>query len=149
MATRRDFLKLGAAAATMAAAAGGALAAAKNPLIKGGIDFAPNTGKARAAIPSACWQCVTRCPNISYVEDGRLVKIEGQPNSIRTNGVMCSKGQGGVGQYSDPDRILHPMRRVGKRGEGKWKRISWGRSFVAIAWPPACTCLDWWRLPPS
>ena len=133
MATRRGFLKLGAAAATMAAAAGGVLAAAKNPLIRGGIDFAPNTGKARAAIPSACWQCVTRCPMIAYLDDGRLVKIGGQPDSIRTEGKLCAKGQAGVNQVYDPDRILYPMKRVGKRGEGKWKRISWDEALDEVA----------------
>ncbi|MEE8350615.1 MAG: molybdopterin-dependent oxidoreductase [Rhodospirillales bacterium] len=133
MLNRRNFLQVG-AAVPLAALAGEALVrqVSAGPVI-GGKDFSPYTGKERQAIPSACWQCVTRCPNISYVEGGRLVKIEGQPNSIRTNGVMCSKGQGGVNQFSDPDRILHPMRRVGKRGEGKWKRVSWDEALGEIA----------------
>ncbi len=133
MLNRRNFLQVG-ATVPLAALAGGALVrqVSAGPVI-GGKDFSPITGKERQAVPSACWQCVTRCPNISYVEDGRLVKIEGQPNSIRTNGVMCSKGQGGVNQYSDPDRVLHPMRRVGKRGEGKWKRVSWDEALGEIA----------------
>jgi len=133
MLNRRNFLQVG-AAVPLTALAGEALVrqVSAGPVI-GGSDFSPSTGLERQAIPSACWQCVTRCPNISYVEDGRLVKIEGQPNSIRTNGVMCSKGQGGIGQYSDPDRILYPMRRVGKRGEGKWKRVSWDEALGEIA----------------
>jgi len=49
------------------------------------------------AIATACWQCVTRCASIGYTEDGRLVKIEPQPNSIRTQGALCAKGQGGIG----------------------------------------------------
>ncbi len=133
MATRRDFLKLGAAAATIAAAGGAALSAAKEPLMKGGKDFSPATGKARTAIPSACWQCVTRCPMVGYVGDGRLVKIGGQPDSIRTEGKLCAKGQAGVNQVYDPDRILYPMKRVGKRGEGKWKRISWDEALDDVA----------------
>jgi thiosulfate reductase / polysulfide reductase chain A len=133
MLNRRNFLQVG-AAVPLAALAGEALVRQVSAgTVMGGKDFSPSTGKERQAIPSACWQCVTRCPNISYVEDGRLVKIEGQPNSIRTNGVMCSKGQGGIGQFSDPDRILHPMRRVGKRGEGKWKRVSWDEALGEIA----------------
>jgi anaerobic selenocysteine-containing dehydrogenase len=111
---------------------GGVLNQVRALPITGGKDFSPKTGMERKAVPSACWQCVTRCPNVSYVEDGRLVKIEGQPNSIRTHGVMCSKGQAGVNQYSDPDRILHPMRRVGPRGSGKWKRISWDEALEEL-----------------
>jgi len=133
MLNRRNFLQVG-ASVPLAALAGEALVrhVSAGPVV-GGKDYSPNTGKERQAIPSSCWQCVTRCPNISYVEDGRLVKIEGQPNSIRTHGTMCAKGQGGVGQFSDPDRILHPMRRVGKRGEGKWKRVSWDEALTEVA----------------
>ena len=130
---RRLFLKLGAASAAISASGGTILTQAKALPLYGGKDFSPTTGRQRKAVPSACWQCVTRCPNISFVEDGRLVKIEGQPNSIRTHGVMCAKGQGGVSQSSDPDRILHPMRRVGKRGEGQWKRITWDEALDEIS----------------
>ena len=130
---RRSFLKIGAASAALSATSGTALIQARELPHIGGKDFSAKTGQRRQAIASACWQCVTRCPNISYVEDGRLVKIEGQPNSIRTHGVMCAKGQGGVNQSSDPDRILYPMRRVGKRGEGHWKRISWEEALTELA----------------
>jgi anaerobic selenocysteine-containing dehydrogenase len=132
MVTRRNFLKLGAVAATASLSSGAALSAAKQPLQKGGRDFSVATGKQRTAVSSACWQCVTRCPNIGYVEDGRLVKIEGQPKSIRSEGVMCAKGQAGVNQVYDPDRILYPMKRAGARGEGKWKRISWDEALTEL-----------------
>ncbi len=132
MVTRRNFLKLGAATATASLAGGAVLTAAREELQIGGGDFSPKTGEQRTAIPSACWQCVTRCPNVCYVEDGRLVKIEGQPNSIRSEGVMCAKGQAGVNQVYDPDRILYPMKRVGARGEGKWKRVSWDEALAEL-----------------
>ena len=132
MVTRRNFLKLGAVSATAALAGQGALVAARE-LEPGGRDFSPLTGSERAALPTACWQCVTRCPAIGYVENGRLVKIEPQPNSIRTEGKMCAKGQAGVNQVYDPDRILYPLKRVGKRGEGKWKRISWDEALTEVA----------------
>jgi anaerobic selenocysteine-containing dehydrogenase len=133
MAGRREFLKLGAAAATVTLTGGAALSVAKELPLRGGKDFSPRTGKERGSVPSACWQCVTRCPIIGYVEDGRLVKIGGQPDSIRTHGKLCAKGQAGVNQVYDPDRILHPLKRVGKRGEGKWKRISWDEALTEVA----------------
>jgi thiosulfate reductase / polysulfide reductase chain A len=135
MFNRRNFLKLGAAAAAASAtfAGGDALTPAAGALVKGGKDYSPRTGKRRQAIATACWQCVTRCAAIGYVEDGRLVKIEPQPDSIRTGGKMCAKGQGGIGQVYDPDRILYPLKRAGARGDGKWKRISWDEALGEIA----------------
>jgi len=133
MLNRRNFLKLGAVSATAMAAVGTTLSPAKALPIRGGRDFSPKTGRPRTAVPTACWQCVTRCPAVGYVENDRLVKIEGQPNSIRSEGVMCAKGQGGVNQLYDPDRILYPMKRVGKRGEGNWKRISWDEAVSEVA----------------
>jgi anaerobic selenocysteine-containing dehydrogenase len=133
MLNRRNFLKIGAATPAVALAGAPALIEARILPLHGGKDFSPKTGVERKAVASACWQCVTRCPNVSYIEDGRLVKIEGQPNSIRTEGVMCAKGQAGVNQTYDPDRILYPMKRVGKRGEGKWQRISWDEALDDLA----------------
>ena len=88
---RRNFLRLaaGSSAVVAAGAAGTRDALAGSVIItEGGRDFSPITGKERKAIPSACWQCVTRCPNVAFVEDGRLVKIEGQPESTRTRGCL-------------------------------------------------------------
>lgn len=131
--TRRGFLKLGSAIGAIAI-----LGEAK-PLLAGTVDFkegwldySHETGKNRQAIPSACWQCVGRDGIVGYVEDGRLMKIEGNPNLKRTNGKLCSKGQAGVNQVYDPDRILYPMKRVGKRGEGNWKRISWDQALDEV-----------------
>ncbi len=134
MLNRRNFIKLGAASAVTGLSGTAVLSQARSiPAWNGGRDFSRETGLERKAIPSACLQCVTRCPNITFVEGGRIVKIEGQPNSIRSEGVMCAKGQGGVNQSNDPDRILYPMKRVGARGEGKWKRISWDEALNEVA----------------
>ncbi len=134
MLNRRNFLKLGAAATTtVASGASLNVHAAKELPHWGNKDFSPATGKQRQAIPSACWQCVTRCANMGYVEDGRLVKIESNVNSIRTEGVMCAKGQAAVNHTYDPDRLLYPMQRVGERGSGQWKRISWNEALDMIA----------------
>ena len=134
MTTRRNFLKLSASAAAAGlATAGVATTESEAVLLKGGKDFSPLTGAERTAVPSACWQCVSRCPIIGYVEDGKLMKISGQFNSIRTEGALCAKAQAGVNQIYDPDRVLYPMRRVGARGEGKWKRVSWDEALGELA----------------
>jgi thiosulfate reductase / polysulfide reductase chain A len=130
---RRNFIKVAASCGSILAGMGElskvqALTGTLN-LEEGGRDFSPDSRKERQAIPSACWQCVARDTILSYVEDGRLVKIEGNPASIRNRGKICSKGQAGINQVYDPDRVLYPMLRADKRGEGKWKRISWDEAL--------------------
>jgi anaerobic selenocysteine-containing dehydrogenase len=134
--TRRDLFKL--AAASAAVLASGTATASKAlagtvDFVKGGKDFSPETGAERQMIPSACWSCVTRDSMVGYVENGRLVKLEGQPDSIRGRGKICSKGAAGINQLYDPDRVLYPMKRAGQRGEGKWKRISWDEALNEVA----------------
>jgi thiosulfate reductase/polysulfide reductase chain A len=135
MLSRRNFLKLGTAAAatTTLVESEEALAQTSEPLAKGGADYSYLTGTEREGIATACALCASRCPAIGYVERGYVVKIEGQPRSIRTRGRLCAKGQAGINQIYDPDRILHPLRRTGKRGEGKWEKISWDAALGELA----------------
>ncbi len=98
-------------------------------LAEGGKDFSPATLKERNVIPSACWQCVSRCSIIGYTENDRLVKIEGNPESPSSKGKLCARGQAGINQICNPDRLLQPLKRVGKRGEGKWQRITWDEAL--------------------
>ena len=126
--SRRDFFKIGSAAGLA-----GAVGLPKNLSARnfemGGRGFSHSDGEELKAIPSSCWQCVTRDGIVGFVKDGRLVKIEGNPELPRTNGKLCAKGQAGVNIVYNPDRVLHPLVRVGKRGEGKWKRVSWDEAL--------------------
>ncbi len=134
--TRRNFMKIGIASGALLAAGENLIPSALAGTVKlqkGGKDFSPETGGERKAIPTSCWSCVTRCPAMGFVEDGRVVKMESNPDSKRTEGKMCSKGQAGPNQVYFPDRILYPMRSVGKRGEGKWKRVSWDEALTELA----------------
>lgn len=128
--TRRTILKGSAAAAATAVVVSSLSQSKAKELVRGGSDFSPESNYNRVGVPSACWQCVSRCPIIGYVdEEGKLAKIGGQPNSIRTEGGICAKAQAGISQVYDPDRILHPMVRTGKRGDGEWKRVSWDEAL--------------------
>lgn len=73
-------------------------------------------------VPSACWQCVSRCAIVGYLDNNRIVKIEGNPKSLANEGKICAKGQAGINQIYDPDRILYPLKRIGERGSGKWEK---------------------------
>lgn len=83
-------------------------------------------------IPTTCLQCNIEDGVLGFVEDGRVVKFEGNPKHPGTRGKMCGKGQAGANTVYHPDRILYPLRRVGARGAGKWRRISWDDAFKEI-----------------
>ena len=80
-----------------------------------------------------CQLCSTVCGIIGYVKDGRVLKVEGNPNDPNSRGRLCARGQASLNHLYHPERLLYPMKRVGKRGEGKWKRISWEEALDEIA----------------
>ena len=84
-------------------------------------------------IPTMCLNCSTVCGMIAKVENGRILKLEGNPRDPNSRGKLCAKGQAAINMVEDPDRILHPMKRIGPRGSGKWERISWDQAIADIA----------------
>jgi thiosulfate reductase/polysulfide reductase chain A len=127
--SRRDFLKIGGAAA-------GALVlgqfipprVAEAARASGMLD-ATNSGY----IPSMCEMCVWRCGLLAKVEDGRVVKLEGNPEHPHSLGNLCPRGQSGLMNTYDPDRVLTPLIRVGKRGEGLFRKASWEEALDLVA----------------
>ena len=100
--SRRDFLKIGGAAL-------GALAIGQfvPPLVakaarEAGYLDASNSGY----IPSMCETCVWRCGLLAKVENGRVVKLEGNPDHPHSKGVLCPRGQAGLMTTYDPDAAL-------------------------------------------
>jgi len=77
--------------------------------------------------------CPDTCALLVTVEDGVATEVKGDPDHPTTAGVLCTK----VSRYTErtysPDRLLYPMRRVGKKGEGKFERISWEQALDEIA----------------
>ena len=84
-------------------------------------------------VPGMCQLCSTICGIVGYVKDGRLLKVEGNPNDPNSRGHLCARGQAALNHQYHPERLLYPLKRVGKRGEGKWKRISWDEALDEIA----------------
>ncbi|MCU0645863.1 MAG: molybdopterin-dependent oxidoreductase, partial [bacterium] len=58
---------------------------------------------------------------------------QGNPKHINNRGKICARGIAGMNQVYDPDRILYPMKRTGKRGDGKWNKISWDEALAEIS----------------
>ena len=127
--SRRDFLKLGGAAASVFAVG----------------QFIPPT-VARAArqagslddngsgyLCTICEMCVWRCGVRAKVVEERVVKLEGNPEHPHSHGRLCARGQSGLMNTYDPDRVLTPLIRVGKRGEGKFRQASWSEALDRVA----------------
>lgn len=131
--SRRGFIKLGGAAAAASgfATSSTRLVAMENRL--GGADFSAVTGAERQAVPFTCMACNIEDGGIAYVENGRVVKLEGNIDHPNTRGKLCAKGNSGFLHIYDPDRIMTPLLRTGKRGEGRWKRLSYDEATAILA----------------
>lgn len=84
-------------------------------------------------IKTCCRACIANCGVIATVKNGRVVKIEGDPEDRMSKGRVCAKGLSGIQALYHPNRNKYPMLRVGKRGENRWKRISWDEALDIIA----------------
>ncbi len=69
--------------------------------------------------------CHGGCGVLVHVKDGKVVKIEGDKHSPLNKGRLCPKGRTSLEHLYNENRLKYPLQRTGKRGEGKWKRISW------------------------
>ncbi|MGH9068880.1 MAG: molybdopterin dinucleotide binding domain-containing protein [Acidimicrobiales bacterium] len=86
-------------------------------------------------VPTTCFNCESACGLLAYVDRDTLqiAKLEGNPEHPGSRGRNCAKGPATINQVTDPDRILYPLKRAGKRGEGRWERASWDEALDAIA----------------
>src|SRR4030043_381441 len=82
-------------------------------------------------VKTTCKSCHGGCGVLVTVEDDVITHIEGNQDTP-TRGTMCSKGLSSIQHVNHPDRLLYPLRRTGKRGEGKWERISWEQALDII-----------------
>ena len=62
-------------------------------------------------IPGMCQLCSTICGIIGYVKDGRLIKVEGNPNDPNSRGHLCARGHAGLNHLYHPERLLFPLKR--------------------------------------
>ncbi len=134
--TRRKFVL----ASVSALAAFGALSPISNELVAA-LFRAKNpksqSPKPRTAIYTACHQCDQQCAEIAYVQDGVLVKLDGNPIDQKSKGRLCPKGQAGVLEAYNPYRIKKPMVRTnpqkGFNVDPGWREVSWEEALDTLS----------------
>ena len=80
-----------------------------------------------------CGMCAVRCPITVHVEDGMPVWIEGNDHDAAMGKSLCAKGGASFSQRNDKQRPLGPMLRMGRRGEGRWREVSWEEAYSFVA----------------
>lgn len=82
--------------------------------------------------PAICGFCGGYCLVDLHLQDGKIVKVEGNKTLPFSDGRLCVKGAALKQATYSPDRLLYPMKRVGNRGEGRFERISWEEALDTI-----------------
>ncbi|MCK5701211.1 MAG: molybdopterin-dependent oxidoreductase, partial [Cyclobacteriaceae bacterium] len=116
----------------------GAMAAATSlsPIVKGAKlveEKNENIAKGIQKTPTFCDICFWKCGAIAYVKEGKLWKIEGNPNDPLSKGRLCPRGTGGIGVNFVKERLKSPLIRKSNRGEEQWVEVTWGEALEYIA----------------
>jgi sulfite dehydrogenase (quinone) subunit SoeA len=94
-------------------------------------DRAPGDSVAK----TTCYMCACRCGIDVHLKNGRVAYIDGNRDHPVNRGVLCGKGAAGIMQVTSPARLRAPLLRVGARGEGKFREISWDEALsLAVGW---------------
>lgn len=126
--SRRRFLKISGATVGVAAAGSGILKGTQ--LLD---SSSPEQLKGTQKIPTFCDICFWKCGAIASVKDGKLWKVEGNPEDPLSHGRLCPRGTGGVGAHFDPDRLRTPLIRRKERGKEEWVEVTWDEALDYIA----------------
>ncbi|EHS55199.1 molybdopterin-containing oxidoreductase family protein [Paenibacillus sp. Aloe-11] len=91
------------------------------------------TDQADGIFPAVCpLDCPDTCGLLLHKENGKIVKVTGNPDHPITKGAICNKVRNMTERVYDPERVLYPLKRVGPKGAGKFERISWEEAVDTI-----------------
>lgn len=97
----------------------------------------PAPGERLVRVGCPAHNCGGRCLLVAHVKDGRIVRLDGddRPGDTPADPQLraCTRGRAYLRRQYHPDRLLYPLRRVGRRGEGRWARISWDEALDLVA----------------
>jgi len=80
-----------------------------------------------------CCHCPMMCGLLAHVRDGKVMRLTGDPHHALSRGFLCIKGERANEYHDHPDRLNFPLKRVGRRGGGKWEQIPWDHAMDEIA----------------
>ncbi|MCD6433932.1 MAG: molybdopterin-dependent oxidoreductase [Sulfurimonas sp.] len=83
-------------------------------------------------IPYLCNMCRNKCAGFARVEDGIVTKLNPNQYFPKSRNMLCPKGNAGIDALYDRDRLKYPLIRIGKRGDGKYKRVTWDEAYEYI-----------------
>jgi thiosulfate reductase/polysulfide reductase chain A len=83
-------------------------------------------------VATLCEMCVNKCAALARVENGVVTKLNPNPMFPKSKNMLCARGNAGLQALYDPDRLKYPMIRIGEKGEGKFKRVTWDEAYNAI-----------------
>lgn len=95
-----------------------------------------NNTEADKIVRTVTWSagpgCHGGCGVFMHVKDGKLIKMEGNPDHPYNNGRLCPRALTIKEFIYHPDRLRTPLKRTGKRGENKWEKISWEEAYDLV-----------------
>src|SRR5437763_3285440 len=98
------------------------------------LDRTASSPAPRIVVRGACpHDCPDTCALITTVENGRAIKVEGAPDHPTTRGTLCTKVARYLERTYSEQRLLHPIRRAGPKGSGRFERITWNEALDTIA----------------
>jgi len=133
--SRRKFLQGTVAMSVVGATAATSLLSNEHGGAKPGVVSFHNTktgtGKSHD-VATLCEMCVNKCAALARVENGVVTKLNPNPLFPKSKNMLCARGNAGIQALYDPDRLKYPMIRIGEKGEGKFKRVTWDEAYEAI-----------------
>lgn len=131
--SRRKFLQ-GTVALSVVAASTSALSSTKTEGegVKFGTSKTSFDKNKITKIPTLCEMCVNKCAANAIVENGVVKKLDPNPYFPKSKNMLCARGNAGIQAIYDPDRLKYPLIRVGERGDGKYKRVTWDEAYDYI-----------------
>ena len=84
-------------------------------------------------IRSYCGLCHPRCGTLLHIENGQVVKVTGDPDHPISRGGICERGRLMPDHIYHPQRLNYPLKRIGERGQGRWRRVTWDQALDEVA----------------
>ena len=87
---------------------------------------------ASSTVPYLCNMCRNKCAGFASVQNNTIIKLNPNQYFPKSRNMLCPKGNAGIQAVYDKDRLKYPLIRVGNRGDGRYKRVTWDEAYEYI-----------------